>query len=772
MNYDLASTWSKLETAIGSEPILRETPEKKPMRPKTGRPRTGSGSLRKNSSLVFSSLTSPKSQFSQTVRVRPLTAQSPRYFKHYAALKIEGFTLNDIRKIYQAKCNDINIPVLVDQEMRFISYCEKNFKNRIIDLRDNGIGPLSAHVLGSVLKRDESYCQLLLGKNVIGDKGAIVLGNSLQKNASIIHIDISSNDINPEGAKSFFDSIANHPTIVSLNMSSSEGLHRNRIGNTGSEPLRNLLKQNKSLAFLNVSRTALGPDGIEFIIEGLQNNESLLSLDISNNMLDAKSIENLCFSLVTSKVIELNLSGNNLGSAGCDHLQTMLCGGLSMACYLQKLDVSYNEINFKGLAKLANGLRNNTILRTLNLEGNPLCGNSSTGVFTLIAGNVAIQNLNLNSCQLGDEGVNKLSEALDSNKVLLKLFLASNDIDDNGGLVIADGLEKNYTLKQLDLSNNRIRRKGGIALANAIKINMTLENLNLKENNIKDDAGQLFSELSRVKQNILKLSLDLNPIGFKYLQDIECNVKKNRTIFKQGVAPKIKEKIKRLALSDAQIDQIKEVIEIKKRERDDINMGLEKQTQRFNRIEQEEKAKIDTLYTELEENRNINVKLSEELENLQFETVNVKRKGDKEIQELNDLLAYVVADMKKLEKQRQSSREDFALRRGQFETMSGQLKETQQVVDIAKKSAQGSYDNMMKKLNAMKEQLRKLKNPNEVIEESKVPKLEEKPASKTPVIANPSKTPSSSKPKKEKPAFKPTSGTKQSPKKIRPKTAK
>eukprot|EP00358_Blepharisma_japonicum_P003572 CAMPEP_0202951778 /NCGR_PEP_ID=MMETSP1395-20130829/33463_1 /ASSEMBLY_ACC=CAM_ASM_000871 /TAXON_ID=5961 /ORGANISM="Blepharisma japonicum, Strain Stock R1072" /LENGTH=69 /DNA_ID=CAMNT_0049659873 /DNA_START=433 /DNA_END=638 /DNA_ORIENTATION=- len=69
--------------------------------------------------------------------------------------------------------------------------------------------------------------------------------------------------------------------------------------------------------------------------------------------------------------------------------------------------------------------------------------------------------------------------------------------------------------------------------------------------------------------------------------------------------------------------------------------------------------------------------------------------------------------------------------------MSGQLKESQQVADIAKKSAQGSYDNMMKKLNAMKEQLRKLKNPNEVLEEIKVPKLEEKPASKTPISANP-----------------------------------
>lgn len=574
-----------------------------------------------------------------------------RNTKGFENIKIEGIGTNDVRNIYQAKCNDLNIPVLFDQEMRFVVVCEKSFKNRTLDLGDNGIGPLTAQLLGSIIKHNQNYSRLLLGKNALGDRGVKLLGNALLKNSSIVHVDISSNDINSDGAKYFLKSLINHPSIVSINMSSSEGLRRNRVGPTGAVPLKSLLQKNLSLSFLNLSRTALGPEGCNYIIDGLLNNKSLLSLDISNNSFNPKNIESLCSSIVTSKLIELNLSGNNLGASGCDYLQTMLCGGLGIACFIRKLDISFNEINCKGVAKLASGLKNNSGIKILNLEGNPLCGQSSTSLHVLIATNIAIEELNLNACQLGDEGVGKLNDALESNKTLKSLLLSNNQIDDEGAEIIAQGIVKNYALKYLDLGDNRIRRKGGISLANALRMNMTLKNINLTQNNIKDDAGQLFSELSRNKSNILRLGLDLNPISYKYLQDIQTNVKKNRKIYKQAIAPKLKEDIEKLKLSDSLLEKIQEGIEKKQKEKEEMNFGLEKTTRRLTQVGDEENMKYENLKKKFDDAKGESLKLSLELENFHFEVNSVKRKGDKEMQDYADMISYVVADMKKFERQ-------------------------------------------------------------------------------------------------------------------------
>lgn len=102
-------------------------------------------------------------------------------------------------------------------------------------------------------------------------------------NNNIVHLDISSNDITPDGAYLIFELLVFHQGIVSLDISSHEGLHRNRIHNTGAMTLKTLLANNHILTILNLSGTALGSTGLEYLAAGVKGNYTLLSLNIENN---------------------------------------------------------------------------------------------------------------------------------------------------------------------------------------------------------------------------------------------------------------------------------------------------------------------------------------------------------------------------------------------------------------------------------------------------------------------------------------------------------
>lgn len=86
------------------------------------------------------------------------------------------------------------------------------------------------------------------------------------------------------------------------------------------------------------------------------------------------------------------------------------------------------------------------------------------------------------------------------------------------------------------------------------------------------------------------------------------------------------------------------------------------------------------------------------------------------------------------------------------------------MADIAKKSAQGSLENMTKRLANLNAELMRLTNPNIMIEEQKVSKVNEKQEQKVSFATKSSN-------KIGKPGFKPLGKSKKNKKKIRPKTA-
>lgn len=469
-------------------------------------------------------------------------------------ISIEGLSVVQIQKIYKAKCRDLDITVIPDQEVRFFNSCLSRFRNRRFEMIESGLGPESAKVIGEIIRNNLNFAYIDLGKNTIGDEGATLLMQLLRKNFSLVHIDISSNDITPLGSSEVFKSVRHHPSLASLNISSHEGLHRNRLGSDGAISLGQTLRVNPILQFLNLAATSIGFDGIESIVDGLANNKSLVSLNLANNNLDARCIEPLSQAIVTTNLRELNLASNKIGNEGSEYLSMMIVGAYDGACPLIKLDISSCEIGTKGISKIFAAVRMNVQLKYLTVNSNILNHGPSTAFVALLCDNVVLKELNISKCDLKPEHMNAITEGLAKNKVLETLNLSSNFIRDEGANFIAQGLAKNKSLKTLDLTNNKIKNLGAIALGNALKDNGTLENLILKDNSVKDDGGQLLSEVSRLNQNILKLVLDFNPVNLKFINDIRQNLKRNREIHIRKVVPRLKESIEKLAIDQQTIE--------------------------------------------------------------------------------------------------------------------------------------------------------------------------------------------------------------------------
>ena len=57
--------------------------------------------------------------------------------------------------------------------------------------------------------------------------------------------------------------------------------------------------------------------------------------------------------------------------------------------------------------------------------------------------------------------------------------------------------------------------------------------MHLKNNLLKDSSAQVLSEITRFKHNLLKLSLDLNPVNLKYISEIKTNTIYNHELQQQ-----------------------------------------------------------------------------------------------------------------------------------------------------------------------------------------------------------------------------------------------
>lgn len=646
------------------------------------------------------------------LKIRPMTAPVGRTLPA-AASPVEGLTFAQLKKIYTAKCFDLSIPILPDQERRFMECCGRTLKDRRFVMREFGLGAEAGKVIGELLRTNMNFARIELARNVLRDSGAIALVKLIMKSPHIVHLDISSNDISPDGSADVIRKLTKHPSIVSLDLSSHEGLHRNRLGSKGCEPLVKLLSLNPILAFLNLGGTSISSEGLHMLSRGLKGNRSLVVLSLANNSISGRYFEEFCRVVCTTTLHELSIASNGLDDDDIEPLAAMLMAGFENVAVIKKLDLSKNRIGPVGAGILYNALKSNSQLKQLNLERNPLGPSSTVNLSTFMIDNTVLTHINWTSCDLRSSGASAIGEGLARNHGLSSIILMSNSIDDEGARALSQGLLKNDGLTVLDLSFNKISDEGGSSIANGLRANRKLEKLMLRDNNLHDSTGQLLVEVTRYNRSLLKASLDNNPINYKYIKEIKANLKRNRDAFQKNLAPMLKRQLKAMQIRENALDELLVDLEKRKNEARDAETRLHKQTELMEQFRLEEEQKYQDVHEDYEATRQEHTELAEELDRLEDELRKVRLKGDQEIRSWEDKLANLAADLNKLTKDNGVTRQDFSLKRSQ-----NQLKvdAVQQVLDeklADKRRVEYSIKILREQIDKQKADLEHLHKPEE-----------------------------------------------------------
>jgi Ran GTPase-activating protein (RanGAP) involved in mRNA processing and transport len=98
---------------------------------------------------------------------------------------------------------------------------------------------------------------------------------------------------------------------------------------------------------------------------------------------------------------------------------------------------------------VAEALKTNSILTTLNLEGNKIGPADATALAGALKTNMTLASLRLEANRIGDDGARALADALKTNKTLAELVLYFNGIGEAGGTSLAEALNNNTTLTAL-----------------------------------------------------------------------------------------------------------------------------------------------------------------------------------------------------------------------------------------------------------------------------------------------------------------------------------
>ncbi|KAF9177180.1 hypothetical protein BGZ51_009033, partial [Haplosporangium sp. Z 767] len=356
-------------------------------------------------------------------------------------------------------------------------------------------------------------------------------------------------------ATEFFDVLANARGVVDLDISFDWECSRSDI-----EALENALKKSRvSILRLDLHRLriSLGRELIstpapyeplvrimehinmkiihivlpkEFVkLSSLQPTQSsrLPKLSLKIVMIGRNELGILAETLKTNTTLTtLDLGNNSIKDNGA----LALSDALKTNSTLITLNLGNNSIGDKGAVALSDALKTNSTLITLNLRFNSIGVNGAVALSDVLKTNSTLTTLNLEKNSIGDNGAVALSDALKVNSTLITLNLRFNSIGDKGAVVLSEALKTNSTLTTLNLGSNSIGENGAVALSDALKTNSTLSTLDLGFSSIRENGAVALSDALKTNSTLTTLNLENNSIEKNGAVALSDALKTNSTL--------------------------------------------------------------------------------------------------------------------------------------------------------------------------------------------------------------------------------------------------
>ncbi|XP_032343376.1 NACHT, LRR and PYD domains-containing protein 13 isoform X1 [Camelus ferus] len=216
-----------------------------------------------------------------------------------------------------------------------------------------------------------------------------------------------------------------------------------------------LLTSAQGVTRLCLGLNPLQDDGVEPLCGSLAHPDCVLErLVLSCCRLGAPSCGHLSDALLRSRTLtHLSLRRNELGDAGV----ARLCAALRRPrCRLRSLDLSACSLTAEGCQELADALKRNPNVKTLDIGENDVQDDGVKRLCEVLkCSNCTLSTLGLERCNLTRGCCQHLSSALGSSKSLVNLDLSGNDLGPEGVSTLWKSLEKpTCTLRKLRLEED------------------------------------------------------------------------------------------------------------------------------------------------------------------------------------------------------------------------------------------------------------------------------------------------------------------------------
>ncbi|EEY63449.1 uncharacterized protein PITG_21521 [Phytophthora infestans T30-4] len=274
----------------------------------------------------------------------------------------------------------------------------------------------------------------------IGDSDFVKLASSISSNTLLEELYLSGHQLGPLGLQAFADCLATNSTLKHLSLGSE------KLGDEAVQVLCAGLARNTQSGLQNwdLEFKSLGANGAAAVAELLKTNKSLTTVSLSRNQIGDEGVEKLAKGLsenAQSGVKELNVTEVGISGSGLGHLATLV---EKETCSLSTIQLSFNTLE-----------------------------SATSTFFDALAKNKSVTKLQLKECKLSDQHVAALSAALKQNTTLVEIDLSDNELTQTSCASLAEGLCENKTLKILRINNNKCLDEGAALLADVLVTNNT-----------------------------------------------------------------------------------------------------------------------------------------------------------------------------------------------------------------------------------------------------------------------------------------------------------
>ena len=336
-----------------------------------------------------------------------------------------------------------------------------------LHLANNKLGP-SATVILQALKENSQLKVLDLYSNNITGQVAEDLANVIKNNSYLEQLGLGNNNLGPS-ATVILQALKENSQLKVLNLGG------NNMTGQVAEDLANVIKNNSGLQELHLFDNDLN-SSVSVILQALKENSQLKVLNLNSNNMTGQVAEDLANFIKNNSYLEqLCLQNYNLGPSA-----TVILQALKENSQLKVLNLNSNNMTGQVAEDLANVIKNNAGLEELYLREDDL-KSSATVILQALKENSQLKVLNLGSNNMTGQVAEDLANVIKNNTGLETLNLYKNDLR-SSAVVILQALKENCELKKLNMLNNFLTEITASQFISIIKSNPLIAEIWLDDN--------------------------------------------------------------------------------------------------------------------------------------------------------------------------------------------------------------------------------------------------------------------------------------------------